>query len=178
MSNVQDSPLYNKNATNFSKGNLEFTLGGSVQEPTICIKARKGQQIKNLKISDIPKSLLKYGCSIEITNGIDSLTVDKDDDVKLKISDSCQLKAANVSPENKKYFADEIAVWEKNSNNKPEKLVKVFRQNGTCGKNQNQVKYSIEKYKISLEGKNISIQKLPHSLKLISQKFNKPFKTN
>ncbi len=178
LSNVQDSPLYNKDFTNFSRGNLEFTLGGSVQEPTICIKARKGQQIKNLKISDIPQSLLKYGYSIEITNGIESLTIDKDDDIKLKISDSCQLKTANASPENKKYFADEIAIWEKNSNNEPEKLVKVFRQNGVCGKNQNQVKYSIEEDKISLEGKNINTQKLPHSLKLISQKFNKPFQTN
>ena len=144
---------------------------------------------KDVDIEKIPVGLkliskqLKKPFMLKLCTG--SLHLGQDDDFDLEFGANFNVNSIKVDEKNKRYFADELALWEKNDNGEPKKLVYALENISKAedevfyfikSDETNRVKYSIDKNFINLKGKNIDFDKLPVSLKLASKKFNRPFK--
>ena len=67
-----------------------------------------------------------YIISDKLNKDHSTLYINKDFNANLSF-ESVNLKLKiKVDPENQKYFADEVALWEKNDKGEPEKLIKIF----------------------------------------------------
>ena len=160
----------------FSTTNLEFEPAGSVENPLLRISSKGDQVIKNLKVEDIPKDLMKYNLPIEIGPGIEHFDIGMTDNITFRFEDfdnSTNLKSVSVDKDNMRYFADEVAIWKKDPQGNPKDILKILKNEGFCGEGENKFKYHIWDDKIDLYGKNVDVDKLPVSLKLIARQQGK-----
>ncbi len=155
---------------------IKFCLTNNTRSPQILITGDRNGAKGTFKI---PKSLLKYGYSIKIGGGIESISLSDEEVEKVDFDSVCNVKQVILSEKNSKYIRNDFGIYEKDAGGKKGKLIKIFNKKMIT--DSSGIKYQIHDKFVSLEGNDgkdggkkithLDISKLSQDLKDLNRPF-------